>query len=70
MIRQLAIAVVAVAALALVANPTAGISAQSSKPKEIVVVGSKTKVKPSIKQRNTEPGGVKRYNMEQAWPSK
>lgn len=74
MIRQLAIAAAAFATAALIVNPTAGVSAQSSKPKEIVVVGSKkkpTKVEAlSAKQKGTRPSAVRRYNLEQAWPSK
>jgi hypothetical protein len=45
MIRQLGIAAAAFAAAALVVHPTEGFAAKSTKPKEIVVVGSKTKAK-------------------------
>ena len=45
MIRQLGLAAAALATVALVTHPVAGIAAQSSKPKEIVVVGSKIKAK-------------------------
>ena len=77
MIRQFGSAAAAVAAVALVVNATPGFSAQSTKPKEIVVVGSKKKAKPAkvdaltIKQKNTEPNsGASRYKLEQAWPAK
>jgi hypothetical protein len=39
MIRQLGLAAAALATVALVTHPVAGIAAQSSKPKEIVVAG-------------------------------
>jgi hypothetical protein len=45
MIRQLGLAAAALTTVALVTHPIAGIAAQSSKPKEIVVVGSKIKAK-------------------------
>ena len=76
MIRQLAMAAAALATAALVIHPTAGMAAQSSKPKEIVVVGSKGKAKPTkvdapgTKQKSTKPSGVKSYHLQDAWPSK
>jgi hypothetical protein len=77
MTRLLGIAAAALATAGLVVGPSAGISAQSKKPKEIVVVGSKkapakaSKVENlTIKQKATESRGGKSYKIENAWPKK
>lgn len=66
MIRQLGLAAAALATVALVTYPITGIAAQSSKPKEIVVVGSKIKAKqkaPDRAKRKT-PGNTKWGDIE------
>jgi hypothetical protein len=59
MIRQLGLAAAALATVALVTHPVAEIAAQSSKPKEIVVVGSKIKTN----QKEKAAGQAKRKTL-------
>jgi hypothetical protein len=75
MTRLPGMAAAALAAASLIFGISAGISAESKKPKEIVVVGSKkapakaSKVESlSIKQKATESRGGKGYKLENAWP--
>ena len=77
MTRLLGIAAAALATAGLIVGTSAGSAAQSKKPKEIVVVGSKktpakaNKVESlSIKQKATEPRGGKNYKLQNAWPMK
>jgi len=76
MTRLLGIAAAALATAGLVVATSSGSSAQSKKPKEIVVVGSKTPAKASkveslsIKQKATESRGGKNYKLQNAWPMK
>jgi hypothetical protein len=77
MTRLLGLAAAALAAASLIVGTSAGISAESKKPKEIVVVGSKkapakaSKVESlSIKQKATSSRGGKGYKLENAWPKK
>jgi len=76
MTRLLGLAAAALAAASLIVG-SAGLSAESKKPKEIVVVGSKkapakaSKVESlSIKQKATSSRGGKGYKLENAWPKK
>jgi len=66
MIRHLGLAAAAFATVALVTHPIAGIAAQSSKPKEIVVVGSKVKAKQkaSDQAKRKTPGNTKWGDIE------
>jgi ABC-type phosphate transport system substrate-binding protein len=76
MTRLLGIAAAALATAGLVVATSSGSSAQSKKPKEIVVAGSKTPAKASkveslsIKQKATESRGGKNYKLQNAWPMK
>jgi hypothetical protein len=66
MIRQLGLAAAALATVALVTYPITGIAAQSSKPKEIVVVGSKIKAKQKApdQAKRKAPGNTKWGDIE------
>ena len=66
MIRQLALAAATISTVALVVHPSAGIAAQSSKPKEIVVVGSKIKAKQKApdQAKRKAPGNTKWGDIE------
>jgi hypothetical protein len=64
--RQLGLAATAFATAALVIHPSAGVAAQSTKPKEIVVVGSKVKAKQKAdgQAKRKTPGNTKWGDIE------
>lgn len=72
--RALAIVGVVVATATLLAAPTASFSAESKKPKEIVVVGSKAKAGQKGLKASGSPkrgdGPVRTFNLMNTFPQK